>query len=109
MLVFLTRKVRHGIMRTGVVQDNESTKCSQEPNVCLSHPENEALDFDVKQTDMGGGVISSFTDIHPPHSEPLFLLACGASPPVLLLQLYKTPNSMCLYKPPMHKPTTCTP
>lgn len=64
-------------MKTSVVQDNESTKCSQEPNVCLSHHENEVLDFDVKQTEMG--VISSFTDT-PPHSEPLFLLACGTSP-----------------------------
>lgn len=54
----------------------------------------------------GGGVISSFTDIPPPHSEPLFLLACGASPPVLLPQLYKTPcvciNPRCTNPPHAH-------
>lgn len=52
-------------MKTGVEQHNEWTKCSQEQNVYLSHLENEALDFDVKQTEMGGGVISSFTDTPP--------------------------------------------
>lgn len=50
---------------------NDWTKCSQQQNVCSSHLQNEALDFDVKQAEMGGGVSSSFTD-----SPPTMSLCC---------------------------------
>lgn len=37
----------------------------KQKNVCLSYLEYEVLDFDVKQTVIGGGVISSFTSTPP--------------------------------------------
>lgn len=80
-------------------------------NVCLSHLENKTLDFDVNQTGLGGGVISSFTDVAPPlhtHFEPLFLLACGTSP-CCYHSCAKHHAAFVCIQPPMHTTTACTP
>lgn len=91
---FLRIQFDGGVPRWAYVQDNARMKCSQEQNVCLSHLENEALDFDVKQAKMGGGCDFLFYR-WAPHFESLFLLACGTSP-VLLPQLYESPRCVCL-------------
>ncbi len=53
-------------LKSDVLPENKWTKCSQGQKVCLSHLKIEVLGFDVKQTEMGGGVISFFTDSPPP-------------------------------------------
>lgn len=39
---------------------------SKEQTVCLRHPKNGAIDFDVKQTEMGEGASFPFLQIHLP-------------------------------------------
>lgn len=48
----------------GLINNLFPKRCSE--NVFLSHLENEAFDFDLKQTAMGQGVISSFSNTPSP-------------------------------------------